>query len=244
MRPWSKKKFLNGTPRDGSPLSNKKLRETLGWQEAQYVEAKKQLLEEGAIKLGRGYGGTVARIVEQPVVRVGPVAARQKEHVLYEPFSQGLRTWAGNEGYPDDCIIEIVGSRGKKGGGVYSKPDLALFAHKKYRYTPLKRIDVLTFEVKTADGYGIESVYETAAHSRFANKSYLVIKRPPHGFADSRIEKECIRFHVGLIILDNPRDPNTWEFPCDPDRGDPDPDEVIERQVSDSVKKKIALWVV
>ena len=246
MKPWAKKSFVSQLPNDGSPISNKRLREALKWEEDDYLEVKQQLLDDGVIGVGRGYGGTVARA--EPVIKhVAPSKVRIKEGNLYMPLKRGLRKWAKNEDYPDDCIVEIIGAGGKKGGGVYSKPDLVLFAQRKYRYTPLKRIDVLTFEVKTADGYGLPSVYETAAHSRFANKSYLVIQKPPAGFADAKIKKECIRFQVGLIIMDSPEDPDTWEFLYDPDRRDPDPDEVeefIETQVSDSMKKKIALWVV
>ena len=216
--------------------------------EDEYLAVKQQLRDEGVIMVGRGYGGTVSRAETAPkAAPASKTSIKKKERALYEPLKKGLQKWSRNEGYPDDCIIEIIGGRGKKGGGVYSKPDLVLFAQKKYRYTPLKRTDVLTFEVKTADGYSIDSVYETAAHSRFANKSYLVIQKPPSAFADARVEKECIRFQVGLIIVDRPEDPDTWEFLYDPDRGDPDPDEVeefIELQVSESVKKKIALWVV
>jgi hypothetical protein len=49
-------------------------------------------------------------------------------------------------------------------------------ALKSFLYIPSGKIlELITFEVKPENDYRIEGVFETAAHSRFSHKSYLVI---------------------------------------------------------------------
>lgn len=122
---------------------------------------------------------------------------------------------------------EITASQGKRHtGGKWTRPDIALVSVKTYAYIPGKTIDLITFELKTHTNYGIESVFEAAAHSQFAHRSYLVIYLPegrPNTEEFDRIEKECKRFGVGLLIFENIKDLESTEILIEADRKSPDP---------------------
>ncbi|HVN86350.1 MAG TPA: hypothetical protein VMW17_16065 [Candidatus Binatia bacterium] len=89
----------------------------------------------------------------------------------------------------------------KKPGGKWTRPDFALAAVKSFPYIPGKVLELITFEVKPADDYRIEGVFETAAHSRFSHKSCLLIYAPsgkPDTQDSERVEREYERFGLGL----------------------------------------------
>lgn len=74
-----------------------------------------------------------------------------------------------------------------------------------YSYSPGKILDVITFEIKTSLDFEITGVFETAAHSRYATKSYLCVHLPDD-WQDSvaeneRIKSECERFGIGVNVF-------------------------------------------
>lgn len=107
-------------------------------------------------------------------------------------------------------------------------------------------MDVITFEIKPEDNFGIESVFETASQSVFAHKSYLCIHLPkgnPETEEFDKIQRQCENFGVGLIIFENPDDYDTYETIIEPKRKDPDPYEVnlfIAQQLSQSLKEELS----
>ena len=80
-----------------------------------------------------------------------------------------------------------------------------------YQFIPGKSVEVITFEIKPEDAQGVEGVYEAASHSAFANRSYLAL-HIPEGQHDAdlleRLEKEAIRFRIGLVTF---ADPAKWD---------------------------------
>lgn len=58
--------FLNGVPKDGGRIGNKRLRvDVLGWNEDLYLAIRERLLDKGTLILGGGRGGSVRLSVEE-----------------------------------------------------------------------------------------------------------------------------------------------------------------------------------
>ncbi|WP_437969999.1 TIR domain-containing protein [Sorangium sp. So ce260] len=65
-RPTDEERFLSLLPVDGSTISNRSLREHLGWPDEKYAQVRDRLVEKGLVVRGPGQGGTVRRAeVEQ-----------------------------------------------------------------------------------------------------------------------------------------------------------------------------------
>ena len=121
--------------------------------------------------------------------------------------------WTKNYIY-DNYLIELTANQGKrKTGGKWTRPDLTLISVKSYQYVIGRIMDVITFEIKPSDNYGIESVFETASQSVFAHKSYLCIHTPlgkPQIPDFERIEMQCENFGIGLLIFEHPHSSESY----------------------------------
>ncbi len=195
-----------------------------------YWEVRNDLIAQGKVEKGRGRGGSVYRV--EDVQAKEPKARKQKvkESDLYAMVSQYIeKTWV-KDNEITQFVLEKTASQGKRRtGGKWTRPDYALIAVKLFPYIPGKVLELISFEVKPEDDYRIEGVFETAAHSRFSNKSYLLI-HSPNGVPDTeefeRVERECKRFGLGLITFSDPQDWNTYETRQEAERKNPDPADV------------------
>ncbi len=244
-------------PGDGDSIGNKALRQSLGWDEEKYWKVRDGLITKGFISTGMGRGGSVYRLMH--IVQSAtpspaqPQPARPEyslERDLYQPFADALVKWAKEVPFTNYFIEDISAQGSRRTGGVWTRPDLVLVNVETYQYVPNKFLDVITFEVKPDDAWEIEAVFEAAAHSRFASRSYLAIHRnpaaPPSQDLEDRIEEECKRFGVGLIVFENPADYDTYDFIVEPLRKTYDPREVekfIETQISSTNKTCLSRWL-
>lgn len=258
-----KQKLYELTPPDGRAISNPALRESLqnALPEEQfslddYWDLRNSLITDGKLEKGRGRGGSVNRVLAEtepavegaPSAPAAPEIARVAEVALYEPFQKCIQ-----EGYvPDNdikpWICEITAFQGKRNtGGVWTRPDVTLIAIQTFVFVPTKQFDVVTFEIKPSVETAIEGVYECAAHSAFANRSYLAF--PDSDSYDTnplydRIADECERFGLGLILF-NVADWDTYSFEISARRNNPDPRNVndfIKVQISEKSREEIQRW--
>jgi hypothetical protein len=168
------------------------------------------------------------------------VPAGKAEARLYEPFHSAIR-----DGYTKDnrlkrFISELTANQGRRAtGGKWTRPDLTLISVRTYQFTPGKRIEVITFEVKPNLDDALEGVYEALAHSAFAHRSYLAVDtrefKDIDEVPDDRIVQECTRHGVGYIAFEDVADYNTYEIVCPAKLKEPDPEEVdtfIKKQIS------------
>ena len=216
-----------------------------------FWKVRNNLLDNGKLGKGKGKGGSVYSI-PQITTPTKPELEKDKkkrisENELYEPVHKVIKdVWAKDNGI-DDHLSEITANQGKKKtGGKWTRPDISLISIKSYQYLIGKIMDVVTFEIKPEDNYGIESVFETASQSVFAHKSYLCIhlsKGNPETEEFDKIQRQCENFGVGLIIFEKPDDWNTYETLIEPKRKDPDPHEVnlfITQQLSNRFKEELS----
>jgi len=213
------KKLLGLVPPDGGFVGNTSLqrKSKLG---KRYWPVRQELLNGGFLDRGKGRGGSVAIASTNTVVpresRRGTLYARS-EAELYEP----LRLWLEEEWGKDvdktsgDFFqILVTGSaRGRRRATCkWSRPDLTLVELNSYEYLQQRILDVTTFEVKKfSDAENLLSVYEAAAHSRWAHFSYLVVEvRDPDDELPERFISELERFHIGLIYMW--KEKGEWKF--------------------------------
>jgi hypothetical protein len=252
--------LLDLVPKDGTSVGNKTLLQNLRQAakkkqlhdipDEAYWEVRNDLIARGLVEKGRGRGGSVYRVkhVEAKTGRAGK--SKIREAALYSMVGQYIeKTWVKDNGI-SEFVLERTASQGKrKTGGKWTRPDFALIALKSFTYIPGKVLELITFEVKPANDYRIEGVFETAAHSRFSTKSYLLI-HSPDGVPDTqefqRVERECERFGLGLITFTDPHDWNTYDTLEEAERRNPDPADVnsfISSQLSRDNQTRILRMV-
>lgn len=245
-------------PYDGSSKGNvtllseflKKARaeHSVNLSESDYWEVRNELIAEGLIGKGRGKGGSVYLLEGHTDREAGKRSKeRTKESDLYSPFYEVIKqTWV-KENRIDDFIIQLTASQGKKKtGGKWTRPDISLVAVRTYEYIPGKILEVVTFEIKAESEFGIEGVFETAAHSVFAHKSYLAILVSGKERTDSeefdRLGRMCERFGIGLLTFSDPKDWATFDEVVSPERKNPDPADInsfIQTQVNTENRNRI-----
>jgi len=227
------KRLLELVPPDGVFIGNRALqrRSKLG---KSYWKIREQLVEGGFLTLGKGRGGSVARLAVKAAAappKKGRLFVR-KESELYEPLKKYLKEdWGKGVEGGDFFEVLITGTARKKqrASGQWSRPDVTVVEVNTYEYLPQPVLEVTTFEVKKfSDAENIRSVYEAAAHSRWAHFSYLVTEVPGPDFEfPERFVSELERFNVGLLFMWKER--GKWQFEeqeWESDRLNPEPEEL------------------
>jgi hypothetical protein len=128
-------------------------------------------------------------------------------------------------------VSEITASQGRRAtGGKWTRPDVIIAAVRTYQFTPGKRLEIITFEVKPNVATAFEGVYEALAHSVFAHRAYLAVNvkeyKDVEEIPDDRITLECERHGVGYMTFGDPSDYGTFEVVNAARLREPDPFEV------------------
>ena len=251
--------FLRNLPDDGQRVGNYRLLEKLGWEEDKYWRIRDRLLDAGKVIVGRGRGGSVARVVNQsPAVLVvpggdgvpkPPPAPVGQESDLYPPLLDTLQNQWGKYRRLDQFTATMTAMQGRRDtGGTWTRPDITGMSVRRYSYVQGVHFDLWTFEVKPSWAVTVAGVFEAAAHSKFATRSFVMYHVPsddePVEF--SRCVDEATRFEIGLITFTNAADFGTWEVHLDAPRRSPDPehlDEFIATQIPDDLKAELQRWL-
>ncbi len=264
-----KRTLYDLTPADGKTISNAALRESLRtahrddeFADEDYWDLRNSLITDGRLLRARGYGGSVRRALTTVEPVTGPATAEFAaqagaevtqaviaEASLYSPFQKVIQTGYVPENDLNRWVCEITALQGKRNtGGLWTRPDVTLIAQQTFAYVPDKLFDVITFEIKPNIETAMAGVYEAAAHSAFAHRSYLA-------FPDSeeydksplfdRIRDECERFELGLILFEDVADWDKYNFEVSAGRNSPDPQAVndfIKSQISEKGREEIQRW--
>jgi hypothetical protein len=258
-----KRKLFDLTPEDGKSIGNAALREKLKaaipgdeFTQDDYWDLRNSVIADGKLEKGRGYGGTVRRVlpVSEPAPGTATIAApapiiSPKEASLYEPFQKSILSGYAPDNDLKPFISEITAFQGRRAtGGRWTRPDITLIAMQTFAYVPNKMFEVITFEIKPDLETALDGVFEAAAHSAFAHRSYLA-------FPDSddyennplfeRIDDECKRFGLGLILFKDVANWDTYAFEQTAALHAPDPQMVndfIKNQISEKNREEIQRW--
>jgi hypothetical protein len=240
----------------GGSSSNGRLRERLGWEEEFYWRAQGKLIEQGQIVPGRGRGGTVRLSAaegepEPDDCEDASIAnKRASERPLYQPIKETIEsTWIRRFGF-DDVRVEETHSRGKKNtGGTFTRPDITVVGVRRYVFLS-KRLEVVSFEIKTEDTIGIIGVLEAVAHREAAHRAYVIYATSRAKFEVAaeaeRIIELAQKYGVGIVLSEKPADVGSWEILIDALRHEPDParlDRFLGDLPNESLKKQIHKWL-
>lgn len=257
-----KQKLYELTPIDGRAIGNGALREVLRaavpadqFSEEDYWDLRNSLITDGRLEKGRGKGGSVRRVIaiESPATAALADASSQfvsaAEASLYEPFQKAIQNGYVPDNDLKPWVCEITASQGRRNtGGVWTRPDVTLIAMQTFTYTPDKIFQVVTFEIKPSVETALAGVYEAAAHSAFAHRSFLAFpafKDYDRNPTFERIRQECLRFNLGLILFEDVAVWDTYEFELDELSSQPEPHRVndfIKGQISEKNREEIQRW--
>jgi hypothetical protein len=244
-------KLLVLVPADGAPKGNIRLLQESGLSEDEYWLLRNKLIEQGKIGKGRGKGGSVYRLVAEESSEK-QIKKRGKRKSVENDLYAGFETWLNDFWAKDVNLswfrIEKTAHQGRKQtGGKWTRPDFAIVAVNTYRYFPGKFLEVISFEVKPNLEDALAGVFECAAHSVYANRSYLAVYLEDDVDAESeefaRIERECERFGLGFITFGDSKDRETYQVRLDAARRTPDPREVdkfIASQLKENTQELVS----
>jgi len=244
-------KLLALIPPDGTRKGNIRLLQESGLSDDEYWLLRNKLIEQGKVQKGRGKGGSVYRLaVEESAEKVQRKRGRRKnvENDLYGDFETWLNEfWAKDVNLTWFRIEKTAHQGSRQTGGKWTRPDFAIVAVNTYRYFPGKFLELISFEVKPNLDDALAGVFECAAHSVYANRSYLAVFLEDDDDAESedfaRIERECERFGLGLITFDDPKNRESYQVIVDASRRTPDPSEVdkfITSQLKERTQELVA----
>lgn len=233
------RRIWRALPSDGSRVSNARLRslpELQNLDDNAYPAAKQELVHAGVVRAGVGRSGTLARTVgDEPESEPSPSPAVDLERELYLPFARWYKSTleGGNLAFAE---VEVTATaRGRlRGSGKWSRPDVTAVTVNNYELLPGASLEVASFEIKrSVDASRLESVYEAAAHGRWAHRANLVLERGRNvALFEPEILEEAERFSLGVWEMHQP--PNgPWEIKelREARRREPDPadlDELLE----------------
>jgi hypothetical protein len=221
----------------------------------EYWKYRKELLDPGLIEKGKGRGGSVHRTGKglDTYVPLNRQALVGEEKELYPPLLDWVKAELGKgaEESNDYHYAAITSNlAGKEKRGKWSRPDVTYVQVTDYAYLPTPVVEVTSFEVKPHDvAKDLASVYEAAAHSRWAHNSYLVVEAASKDeLIDQSIEKECERLGVGLLRMFRGGDGYEFVEQLEPGMQTPDPEELnfnLERifSVDEAEKRKFQKWI-
>lgn len=249
-----------------SMKGNVTLMEELQWEPDLYWPIRNRLLDKGLVEKGKGKGGSVRKVQlsEQPIpapvaeipVQEGvppqqpPAPVKLREIDLYPKIVETLKnSWIKDHGI-DDCMIEITAMRGKtETGGKWSRPDITMVSYTTYAYVPGKHFDVITFEVKIADGFDVTAVYEALAHRRASTRAWVFLYVDSNELDALAAEIEDVldeakKHGIGLIVATDLEKYETWDEKLSAIKTEPDPAKLNEylSKLSENLKELINRW--
>jgi hypothetical protein len=191
LRDEYKKRLYELTPPDGRSIGNAALRDLLktafpndAFTQDDYFDLRNSLRAEGKLERGKGKGGSVHRVLSAGPEGTGGAPAVEAvepaepppaaEVDLYEPFRRAVENGYVLDNDLKPWVCETTAAQGRRNtGGRWTRPDVALVAMQTFPYVPNKVFQVITFEIKPDLATALDGVFEAAAHSAFAHRSYL-----------------------------------------------------------------------
>lgn len=198
--------LLAALPADGSTVGGLRLRSSLDLDNETYARAKQELQAAGQIVLGRGRGGTVALASARMDAQRGAAALRglvTKESDLYDPFLDWLRAGLADQSGFAHAKRTASAKGWRSASGKWSRPDVTAVQVIAFEWLPDVSVEVLSYEIKRwGDAKKLESVYEAAAHGRWAHRASLVVELDPQaGALPDALLDEIRRFRLGLYVM-------------------------------------------
>lgn len=220
---------------DGTAIGGLQLRSVVRLTNDRYQSGLAELRGADLVRLGRGRGGTVARVALDPLpaepefqpVEVsvsgsaspeprlfspcpGQLASRETE--LYQPFVDWYQAEMDTMSPTFGRVRVTASPRGyARGSGQWTRPDVVAVEVRSYDLLPSVDLAVSSFEIKRAvEAHRLQSVYEAVAHGRVAQFPNLVIEVDTDDNDDLPLPagmiSEATRHKIGLYTMYNAGD--------------------------------------
>jgi len=196
--------------RPNQQASKRQLRAELGWDEAKLERVILRALadQRSAVAVLRGGKSLRYRGTER---RGGSGGVG-----LYLDVERVITQYWGRDRHFRDCSFTHTAVPAHRAGQRWFYPDLVLRCHPGRKTRPDQAKRVHTFEIETAAGFGIQSVYQSYEHGRGADFSWVLFHRlgsdrgrPDHPDWD-RITHVARELGVGLVGFANSNSASTW----------------------------------
>ncbi len=166
-----------------SGLSNLKIKSSLQENDDDekfskiYYEIKNILFEEKIIQKFSCHSGGL-RLTEKGVKYASKIKSSKtdvkSESDLYAPFIESLMT----DIEENSENAKVINTSSMKRNGKWKNPDVVKVQVSNYPFQHIRKIRVISFEIKQYGKLDISYVFEAASHKRFAHESYLVFEWP------------------------------------------------------------------
>lgn len=217
------RRLLSLVPDDGSRISATRLRTDAEGSGAEYRRALDELKLAGKIESTPGRGGGFSRTLA--ALETGPDTATRslptpglvaREAELYAPFHEWLKgNWEGIDGL-EFCELRPTATPAgwPRNMGKWSRPDVTGVQVSTFDWLPEKVVEVSTYEIKRwADASKRESVFEAAAHGRWAHRASLVVEVDPgQRSLPDLLQEEAGRFNLGLYTMRRRSGSDGWDI--------------------------------
>lgn len=141
-------------------------------------------------------------------------------------------------------------AHGGVAAGLWTRPDLAAAVVTRYTYAPIPHLDLYGFELKMAPGCTVYAVHEALAHTAFVNFAYLVVFLPGPDHSErenlSRMIEQAQKHGVGIIIVKDPTDDESYEIVLTAQRQSPKLkriDDFISQRFDRANKLALRTWI-
>lgn len=193
--------------------SCERLRELLGDQ-APFLEqyalglTPKKLLRNDQDTGGYRMTDSGRMAVQQRFPELTGKSSVKREEDLYAPFLAAIKSYHAAV-YPNEkCHFMDIAIRKKQ--GQWRNPDVFGARFPVYKMLNVRTPQISTYEIKKWGGWDLTSVYQTATHTEFAHRSFLVLEWSPEVvyeeapplFQIPQLESACSRFGVGLMTME------------------------------------------
>ncbi len=218
-------------PEDGTPVANRIMRAMLAKRletrvvPEEYFAAIAKLAQSGAVGRARGRGGSIflasTEESEPPQPEKSDPAGAWSEAQLMAPTKRYLEQVFGPSldlPQGSTCLVSDTSNNGPR-DGQWARPDFVLVSVMHFQLVPGSQLDVHTFELKNEAGGSMQAVHEALAQTRFSNFGHLIWYVPHRSKVEAKlpeIETHCAMHGLGLIIIRDPNNLDSWEVRLDP----------------------------
>lgn len=245
--------YERGASDKDTVISGVRARKELGWEQDDelFKKAVNILKDHGRIIVGQGQGGTLFRVP----------ASDLDEGKYYEPIINQIKGWVQKQrdihgAQAVETLVSRVRNPGKGVKGTWENPDAVAYRLINHKYFPGRNLETISFEIKAKSGMDKKAVYEATAHWSFHNLSYVFLVLPeyksitnpsPKGVKVGEIIDVAKQTGIGVTIVIEPDDYETWEILVSPEIHFPSP-AIISQNIErlnlsgGEVKEKIEKW--
>ena len=245
--------YERGATNIENAMTGKQIKDAHNWDSESLEKVKKFLLERNRIGVGQGQGGQFWR---KPVINFN-------ENHYYDPIIHQLELWVKSHDSKDIPIETFgcgVNNSGRSNTGIWENPDAVVYRLVKYKYFPGRNLEAISFEIKAKSGLDKKAVYEAVAHHSFHNTSYVILVLPdyisPYATGTmintekfKEIVETCKQTGIGLIVVIEPDDYESWKTIVQPEIHFPHPSVIsqniarLKLQDKDNTKKaRLGEW--